>query len=52
VSEAVLRAVQERVRVGKAINVRLPGKTGKHALHEVVGIRTRRRKRWPSSSVL
>jgi hypothetical protein len=45
VSEAVLRAVQRQVRVGKTISVRLPGKSGKHALHEVVGIRTPRRKR-------
>lgn len=52
VSEAVLRAVQGQVRVGKTISVRLSGKTGKHALHEVVGIRTQRRKRRPSSSVL
>jgi hypothetical protein len=25
--------------VGKALSVKLPGKTGKHALHEIVGIR-------------
>jgi adenylate cyclase len=49
VSEAVLRAVQERVRVGKAISVKLPGKTGKHALHEIVGVPTARRKRGASS---
>ena len=49
VSEAVLRAVQEQVRVGKAISVKLPGKTGKHALHEIVGIRMPRRKRGASS---
>lgn len=52
VSKAVLGAVQGQVRVGKTISVRLPGKTGKHALHEIVGIRTPRRKRRPSSSVL
>lgn len=51
VSEAVLRAIQKRVRVGKAISVRLLGKTGKHALYEVVGVRTARRKRRLSSSV-
>jgi adenylate cyclase len=51
VSEAVLRAVQRQVRVGKTISVRLPGKTGKHALHEVVGVRTARRKRRSSSSM-
>jgi adenylate cyclase len=39
VSEAVLREVQDKVRVGKSIHVRLPGKTGKYALHEVLGIR-------------
>jgi adenylate cyclase len=44
VSEAVLHAVQGRVRVGKTISVRLPGKSGKHALHEIVGVRTRQRK--------
>src|SRR5438034_6695833 len=49
VSAAVLRAVEEQVRVGKAISVKLPGKTGKHALHEVVGIRMPRRKRGASS---
>ena len=49
VSEAVLRAVQKQVRVGKAISVKLPGKTGKHALHEIVGIRMPRRKRGASS---
>jgi adenylate cyclase len=49
VSEAVLRAVEEQVRVGKAISVKLPGKTGKHALHEIVGIRMPRRKRGASS---
>jgi hypothetical protein len=49
VSEAVLRAVQEQVRVGKAISVKLPGKTGKHALHEIVGIRMPRRKRGANS---
>jgi adenylate cyclase len=52
VSEAVFRAVQGQVRVGKAISVRLPGKTGKHALHEVVGVRTAPRKRRESSSML
>jgi hypothetical protein len=30
--------------VGKTISVRLPGKSGKHALHEIVGVRTRQRK--------
>jgi adenylate cyclase len=49
VSEPVLHAVQGRVRVGKTISVRLPGKTGKHALHEIVGVRTPRRKRGASS---
>ena len=48
-SEAVIRAVQEQVRVGKVISVRLPGKTGKHALHEIVGIRMPRCKRGASS---
>jgi hypothetical protein len=48
VSEAVLRAVEKQVRVGKAISVKLPGKTGKHALHEIVGIRMPRRKRGAS----
>ena len=44
VSEAaVLGAVQGQVRVGKAVSVRLPGKTGKYALYEVVGVRTARR---------
>jgi adenylate cyclase len=40
VSEALLREVNGQVRVGKSLNVKLPGKTGKYALHEVVGIRT------------
>jgi adenylate cyclase len=39
VSEAVLREVQDKVRVGKSIHVRLTGKTGKYALHEVLGVR-------------
>jgi hypothetical protein len=26
--------------VGKSVNVKLPGKTGRYALHEVIGIRT------------
>lgn len=51
VSEAVLGAVQGQVRVGKAVSVRLPGKTGKYALYEVVGVRTARRKRRASSSI-
>ena len=51
ISEAVLRAIQKQARVGKAISVRLPGKTGKHALYEVVGVRTARRKRRASSSM-
>jgi len=45
VSEAVLREVQGQVRVGRSINVRLPGKTGKYALHEVIGLRMAHRKR-------
>jgi adenylate cyclase len=46
VSEAVLREVQDKVRVGKSIHVRLTGKTGKYALHEVLGVRNPiRRKR-------
>jgi adenylate cyclase len=49
VSEGVLRAVQGQVRVGKAISVKLRGKTGKHALHEIVGIRMPRRRRGASS---
>ena len=49
VSEAVLRVVQEQVRVGKAISMKLPGKTGKHALHEIVSIRMPRRKRGATS---
>lgn len=49
VSEAVLRATEGQVRLGRAISVKLPGKTGKHALHEVVGVRTARRKRRASS---
>jgi len=44
VSEALLREVKGQVRVGKSLNVKLPGKTGKHALYEVVGIRTARGK--------
>jgi len=52
ISQAVLRAGQGQVRVGKTITVRLPGKTGTHALHEVVGVRTTRRKRRPSLSML
>ena len=51
VSEAVLGAVQGQVRVGKAVSVRLPGKTGKYALYEVVDVRTARRKRRASSSI-
>src|SRR5215510_6150024 len=43
VSEAVLRAVKDRVRVGKSIDVRLRGKTGKYVLHEILGIRTEHR---------
>ena len=43
-SEALLREVKGQVRVGKSLNVKLPGKTGKYALHEVVGIRTARGK--------
>ena len=38
VSEAVLREVQDKVRVGKSIHVRLTGKTGKYAIHEVLGV--------------
>src|SRR5947208_13798114 len=49
VSEAVLHAGQGRVRMGKTISVRLPGKTGKDALHEIVGFRTPRRKPGASS---
>jgi len=49
VSEVVLRAVEEAGSRGKAISVKLPGKTGKHALHEIVGIRMPRRKRGASS---
>jgi adenylate cyclase len=44
VSEAVLREVRDKVRVGKSIYVRLPGKTGKYPLHEVLGVRTAHRK--------
>jgi adenylate cyclase len=44
VSEAVLRELQDKVRVGKSIYVRLPGKTGKYALHEVLGLRPAHRK--------
>jgi adenylate cyclase len=44
VSEAVLREVEGQLRVGKTISVRLPGKRGKYALHEVVGVRATRRK--------
>jgi adenylate cyclase len=44
VSEALLREVKGHVRVGKSLNVKLPGKTGKYTLHEVVGIRTARGK--------
>jgi adenylate cyclase len=44
VSEAVLRELQDKIRVGKSIYVRLPGKTGKYALHEVLGVRTAHRK--------
>jgi len=44
VSEALLREVKGQVRVGKSLNVKLPGKSGKYALHEVVGIRTARGK--------
>jgi class 3 adenylate cyclase len=51
VSEAVLDAVQGQVRLGKAVSVRLPGKTGKYALYEVVGVRTARRKRRANSSM-
>jgi len=49
VSEAVLREVKDRVRVGKSIDVRLRGKTGKYVLHEILGIRTEHRKPRPSS---
>jgi adenylate cyclase len=44
VSEALLREVKGQVRLGKSLNVKLPGKTGKYALHEVVGMRTARGK--------
>ena len=49
VSEAVLREVRDKVRVGKSIYVRLPGKTGKYPLHEVLGVRTAHRKRRSSA---
>jgi|SRR5882724_555428 adenylate cyclase len=49
VSDAVLGAIEGQVRLGRAISVKLPGKTGKHALHEVVGVRMARRKRRASS---
>jgi adenylate cyclase len=39
VSEAVLREVQDQVRVGRSVHVKLPGKIGKYVLHEVVGVR-------------
>ena len=39
VSEAVLREVQDQVHVGRSIHVKLPGKTGKYVLHEIVGVR-------------
>ena len=45
VSDAVLREVQDQVRVGRSIDVRLAGKTGKYALHEIIGLRTAHRKR-------
>jgi adenylate cyclase len=45
VSDAVLREVQGQVRVGRSIDVRLAGKTGKYALHEIIGLRTAHRKR-------
>jgi adenylate cyclase len=44
VSEALLREAKGQVRLGKSLNVKLPGKTGKYALHEVVGMRTARGK--------
>jgi len=44
VSEALLRQVKGQVRVGKSLNVKLPGKTGKYALHEIVGMRMARGK--------
>jgi adenylate cyclase len=44
VSEAVLHEVQDKVRVGKSIHVRLRGKTGKYVLHEILGVRTAHRK--------
>ena len=45
VSDAVFREVQGQVRVGRSIDVRLAGKTGKYALHEIIGLRTAHRKR-------
>jgi adenylate cyclase len=48
VSEAVLREVKDQVRVGKSIDVRLRGKTGKYALHEILGILTEHRNPRPS----
>ena len=45
VSDAVLREVQDQVRVGRSIDVRLAGKTGKYSLHEIIGLRTAHRKR-------
>jgi hypothetical protein len=32
--------VQDKVRVGKSIHVRLRGKTGKYVLHEILGVGT------------
>ena len=37
VSDAVFTQVQVRVRAGRAITVELPGKTGEHTLHEILG---------------
>ena len=45
VSEAVLREVQDKVRVGKSIYVRLPGKTGKYPLTKSLAFERRTAKR-------